>query len=179
MLRILRDGRFGKDVKVDESEIGPATSSNAPMGCKAFSGHVTHRANLCCMSMLVLIASVWKFLDGGHVVTCKTVADCSAGRWWAHFHFHPIGLRFHSGRRFAIVMYDNDSDTSDLSPRKTITLPKGLAGSNFCRMENFSKWCMGLEAITLEVSALIPQEIFLYVGTNGQTILLFVANTSP
>ncbi len=149
VLPILKDGRLGKatDVKVDEGRIGPATSSNAPVGSKAFSGHDRTHAHMIQSDpsgRFVLHVDlgldriyVWKFdVDTGTLSPARrSQIALPAGDGPRHFHFHPNGRWFYSIQEegSTIVLFDYDSDTGELTSRQTIsTLPKGFAGSNFC-----------------------------------------------
>ena len=149
VLPILKDGRLGRatDVKVDEGRIGPATSSNAPVGSKAFSGHDRTHAHMIQSDpsgRFVLHVDlgldriyVWKFdVDTGTLSPARrSQIALPAGDGPRHFHFHPNGRWFYSIQEegSTIVLFDYDSDTGELTSRQSIsTLPKGFAGSNFC-----------------------------------------------
>lgn len=149
VLPVLENGWLGKatDIKVDEGEIGPTTSANAPTGSKAFSGHDRTHAHMIQSDPsgnFVLHVDlgldriyVWAFdVENGMLSPAKQpYVALPAGDGPRHFHFHPNGRWFYSIQEegSTIVLFDYDSNTGDLSPRQTIsTLPKGFAGSNFC-----------------------------------------------
>lgn len=149
VLPIQKDGRLGEatDVKVDEGKIGPTTSSNAPVGSKAFSGHDRTHAHMIQADpsgKFVLHVDlgldriyVWRFdVNTGTLTPAKRPQIAlPAGDGPRHFHFHPNGRWFYSIQEegSTIVLFDYRSDTGELSSRQTIsTLPKGFAGSNFC-----------------------------------------------
>lgn len=149
VLPVLENGWLGKatDIKVDEGEIGPTTSANAPTGSKAFSGHDRTHAHMIQSDPsgnFVLHVDlgldriyIWAFdVENGTLSPAKQpYVALPAGDGPRHFHFHPNGRWFYSIQEegSTIVLFDYDSKTGDLSPRQTIsTLPKGFAGSNFC-----------------------------------------------
>lgn len=149
VLPVLENGQLGKatDIKVDEGQIGPTTSANAPTGSKAFSGHDRTHAHMIQSDpsgKFVLHVDlgldriyVWAFdVEKGTLSPAKQPhIALPAGDGPRHFHFHPNGRWFYSIQEegSTLVLFDYDSETGELSPRQTIsTLPKGFAGSNFC-----------------------------------------------
>ncbi len=148
VLPILPDGRLGtaNDVKTDVGKLGSTTTTNAPPGSFARSGHDRTHAHMIQADpagRIVLHVDlgldqifVWKFNEKTGALSPNEphVVRLPAGDGPRHFHFHPNGRWFYSLQEEAstIMLFDYDAASGRLSQRQTIsTLPNGFAGSNF------------------------------------------------
>lgn len=149
VLPIEEDGRLGEatDVQVDEGEIGPTRSANAPPGSMAFSGHDRTHAHMIESSpsgRFVIHVDlgldkifIWRFNERTGTLTANTPPSVSLppGDGPRHFYFHPNGKWFYSIQEegSTIVLFDWDEQQGTLTERQTIsTLPPRYKGSNFC-----------------------------------------------
>ena len=146
---VLEDGSLGPatDVHVDKGEIGPTTATNAPPGSFAFSGHDRTHAHMIQsdaagnyvfhvdLGLDQILAWKWDGNNGRLIPHEEHVIALPPGDGPRHFHFHPNGKTLYSIQEegSTVVVFDYAPKTGRLTERQTIsTLPKGIAGSNFC-----------------------------------------------
>ena len=149
VLPVLPGGQLGDatDIKRDVGKVGPTTSSNAPRGSFAFSGHDRTHAHMIQTDpggRFVLHVDlgldklfVWKLDEKNGTLSPNESASVALppGDGPRHFHFHPTGNWLYSIQEEAstIVLFDYDAEAGRLVARQTVsTLPTGFAGSNFC-----------------------------------------------